>query len=92
MFRQPLRANTSVDRMFGLEGGYGQETMGLSETAAQDVITQVGNYGQIYDRHLTPLGLERAGSRNAALERRALQRLPEGWTDIRRALALTHSR
>ena len=57
--------NTSVDRMFGLSGSYGQETMGLSETAAQDVITQVGNYGQIYDRHLTPLGLERVGSRNA---------------------------
>ncbi len=57
--------NTSVDRMFGLEGGFGQDTMGLSETAAQDVIKQVGNYGEIYNRHLTPLGLERNGSRNA---------------------------
>ena len=57
--------NTSVDRMFGLEGGFGQETMGLSNTAAQDVIRQVGNYGEIYNRHLAPLGLEREGSRNA---------------------------
>ena len=56
---------TAIDRMFGLEGGYGQETMGLSQTAAQDVIRMVGNYGEIYDRHLTPLGLEREGSRNA---------------------------
>ncbi len=56
--------NTAVDRMFGLEGGYGQEDLGLSQTAAQDVIRQVGNYGEIYDRHLTPLGVTRAGSRN----------------------------
>ena len=56
--------NTAVDRLFGLEGGYGQEDLGLSPTAAQDVIRQLGNYGEIYDRHLTPLGVTRAGSRN----------------------------
>ena len=56
---------TAVDRMFGLGGSYGQEEMGLSETAAQDVIRAVGNYGEIYDRHLTPVGLSREGSRNA---------------------------
>ena len=60
-----VTGNTAVDRLFGLSGSYGQETMGLSETAAQDVIKAVGNYGEIYDRHLTPLGLEREGSRNA---------------------------
>ena len=60
-----VTGNTAVDRLFGLSGSYGQETMGLSETAAQDVIKAVGNYGEIYDRHLTPLGLERKGSRNA---------------------------
>ena len=54
-----------VDRLFGLAGSYGQEAMGLKATAAQDVIRQVGNYGQIFDRHLTPLGLAREGSRNA---------------------------
>ena len=56
--------NTAVDRLFGLAGGYGQEDLGLSPTAAQDVIRQLGNYGEIYDRHLTPLGVTRAGSRN----------------------------
>ena len=56
--------DTAVDRLFGLEGGYGQEDLGLSPTAAQDVIRQLGNYGEIYDRHLTPLGVTREGSRN----------------------------
>ena len=56
---------TAVDRLFGVSGSFGQETMGLSQTVAQDVIRQVGNYGEIYDRHLTPLGLTREGSRNA---------------------------
>ncbi len=56
---------SAVDRMLGFTGSYGQETMGLSDTVAQDVIKEVGNYGEIYDRHLTPLGLDREGSRNA---------------------------
>lgn len=56
--------DTAVDRLFGLEGSWGQEDLGLSATAAQDVIRQVGNYGEIYDRHLTPLGVTREGSRN----------------------------
>ena len=60
-----VTGNTSVDRIMGLEGSWGQETLGLSQTVAQDVIRAVGNYGEIYDRHLTPLGLIREGSRNA---------------------------
>ena len=73
-----VTGNTSVDRMFGLEGGYGQETMGLGETAAQDVIKQVGNYGEIYNRHLAPLGLERAGSRNALWSAAPCNDCPKG--------------
>ena len=57
--------NTPVDRMLGLEGAFGQEEAGLGVTVAQDVIRAVGNYGEIYDRHLTPLGIAREGSRNA---------------------------
>ena len=56
---------TAVDRLFGLEGSYGQEEIGLHTDVAQDVIRAVGNYGEIYDRHLTGLGLTREGSRNA---------------------------
>ena len=59
--------NTKVDRLFGLEGSFGQETLGLSQTVAQDVISSVGNYGEIYDRNLGPGGinLPREGGRNA---------------------------
>ncbi|MCY3690928.1 MAG: amino acid ABC transporter substrate-binding protein, partial [Chloroflexi bacterium] len=57
--------DTRVDRLFGLEGSFGQEALGLPDAVAQDVIRGVGNYGEIYDRHLRPLGLEREGSRNA---------------------------
>ena len=85
-----VTGDTAVDRLFGLEGGFGQETLGLSETVAQDVIRAVGNYGEIYDRHLTPLGLEREGSRNAPLERRPLRRLPQGRPGLRRAPAVVN--
>ena len=59
--------STSVDRLFGIEGSFGQESLGLSNTAAQDVISSVGNYGEIYDRNLGPSGinLPREGGRNA---------------------------
>ena len=59
--------NTKVDRLFGLEGSFGQETLGLSQTVAQDVIRGVGNYGEIYERNLGPGGinLPREGGRNA---------------------------
>ncbi len=57
--------NAAVDRLFGLEGSFGQEDLELALTVAQDVIRAVGNYREIYQRHLAPLGLERRGSRNA---------------------------
>jgi general L-amino acid transport system substrate-binding protein len=33
--------------------------LGLPTDFAYQVVSQVGNYGEIFDRHLTPLGLER---------------------------------
>ncbi|GIX48567.1 MAG: hypothetical protein KatS3mg131_2778 [Candidatus Tectimicrobiota bacterium] len=33
--------------------------LGLSEDFMVRIIRQVGNYGEIFARHLTPLGLER---------------------------------
>ena len=62
-----VTGDTKVDRLFGLEGSFGQDSLGISQTAAQDVIRSVGNYGEIYDRNLGPGGinLPRAGSRNA---------------------------
>ncbi len=62
-----VTGDAKVDRLFGLEGSFGQESLGLKNTAAQDVIRSVGNYGEIYARHLGPdgIGLSRENGRNA---------------------------
>ena len=59
--------DTKVDRLFGLEGSFGQESLGLSQNAAQTVIRAVGNYGEIYNRNLGPGGIDlpRENGRNA---------------------------
>ncbi len=50
-----------------LLGGAGelQTRMGLRPDAFYDVVRQIGNYGEIYDRHLVPIGLDRDGTPNA---------------------------
>ncbi len=62
-----VTGDAKVDRLFGLEGSFGQESLGLGDTVAQDVIKAVGNYGDIYDRNLGPDGinLPRENGRNA---------------------------
>lgn len=50
--------------MMGAEGEY-QSAMGLSADAFYNVIGQVGNYDEIWERTLTPVGLSREGSYNA---------------------------
>ena len=72
--------DTKVDRLLGFEGSYGQESMGISLTAAQDVIRTVGNYGEIYDRNLGPGGinLPREGGRNALWSDAACTGCPKG--------------
>jgi len=53
-----------IRRLLGTEGDYGAE-LGLSRTWAYDVIKNVGNYAEIYDRHLGPdtaLALERGAN------------------------------
>ena len=47
--------------LLGLEGGLGA-ALGVDDDWVYRVLEAVGNYGEIYDRHLgpgTPLGLER---------------------------------
>ena len=80
----------AVDRLFGLSGSYGQEAMGLSETVAQDVIRAVGNYGEIYDRHFGPDGvnLPRENSRNALWAEAPCRDCPRGGTDLRSTAAV----
>ena len=48
-----------ASRLFGAAADELQTKMGLSADAFYQVIKQVGNYAEVYDRHLTPLGLER---------------------------------
>ena len=58
----------------------GESSSRLSRTAAQDVIRGVGNYGEIYDRHLGDggIGLPREGGRNALWADAPCQDCPKG--------------
>lgn len=50
----------------GFDGGEPSDfSFGIQVDFMQKVISQVGNYGEVYDRHLVPLGLTREGSLNA---------------------------
>ena len=53
-------------RLLGIEGEFGA-LLGLEPDFVVDVITAVGNYGEIYERHLGPAGtnIPREGSLNA---------------------------
>ena len=55
--------NPSVARIVGSEGSTGPD-LGLSQDWAYTAIKQVGNYGEIYERTVEPLGIPRAGSVN----------------------------
>ena len=72
--------DAKVDRLFGLEGSFGQEGLGLSTTVAGDVIRSVGNYGEIYDRNLGKDGIQlpREGGRNALWSGAPCQDCPKG--------------
>ncbi len=53
--------NPEINRMLGNEGGLG-EMIGLSPDWAKNAIAAVGNYGEIFERHIgenTPIGLAR---------------------------------
>lgn len=58
--------NPEIARFVGAEtegalGGF----LGLSPDFAVNVIEAVGNYGEIYERHITPVGIAREGTANA---------------------------
>ena len=55
--------NPSVGRLVGAEGDTG-EKLGLSADWSYQVIKQVGNYGEIYESTVEPIGIPRAGSVN----------------------------
>ncbi|GIS16751.1 MAG: amino acid ABC transporter substrate-binding protein [Alphaproteobacteria bacterium] len=55
--------NPSVGRLVGAEGDTG-EKLGLAADWSYQVIKQVGNYGEIYEATVEPIGIPRAGSVN----------------------------
>ncbi|WP_088345225.1 MULTISPECIES: amino acid ABC transporter substrate-binding protein [Rhodomicrobium] len=57
-------ANPDIKRLLGVEDKMG-ENLGLTNSFAYDAVKQVGNYDELYQRSITPLGLKREGSVNA---------------------------
>jgi general L-amino acid transport system substrate-binding protein len=49
--------NVQIQRLLGQEGEFGQADLGLDTDFAANVIREVGNYGEIYNRYMGPDGL-----------------------------------
>jgi general L-amino acid transport system substrate-binding protein len=56
--QQANSTNPVIQRFIGAKGELGK-SLGLDNRWAYNIIKQVGNYGESFDRHLTPLGLDR---------------------------------
>ncbi len=57
--------DVNIQRFLGLtEDGFGA-SLGISNSFAADIIAAVGNYAEIYERNVVPLGIAREGSQNA---------------------------
>ena len=57
--------DAEAGRLLGGDGEM-QSAMGLAPDAFFQVIKQVGNYNEIFERHLVPVGLSRRDSANAS--------------------------
>ena len=62
-----------IKRLLGVDGDLGK-TMGLDNRWAYDAVKQVGNYGEMYERSITPMGLARG--QNALWTQGGLQFAP----------------
>jgi general L-amino acid transport system substrate-binding protein len=58
------RVTPEVARFLGQANNSAGDYLGIPNDFVVNVITAVGNYGEIYERNLTPLGLSREGSPN----------------------------
>jgi general L-amino acid transport system substrate-binding protein len=56
--QQAKNATPVIQRFVGAKGEFGK-MLGLDNRWAYNIIKQVGNYGESFDRHLTPLGVDR---------------------------------
>jgi len=54
-----MKSSESVEirRLLGVEGSFGQEDLSLAPDFVVNVISALGNYGEIYDRYMGPNGL-----------------------------------
>ncbi len=61
------RADTSptVQRVLGTQGDLGK-ALGLDNAWALKIVKQVGNYGELWERNLAPLGIDRGPNRLSA--------------------------
>jgi len=57
--------DVAIQRLLGQGGSDAGNYLGIPNDFMVTVITQVGNYAEVYDTHLVPLGLVREGSQNA---------------------------
>lgn len=64
-----------VQRLLGRNGDLGK-MLGLNDAWAVNVIKAVGNYGEVFERNLAPLGIQRAESPNALWTKGGLQYSP----------------
>ena len=56
--QQANSQNPSIQRFVGTQGEYGK-MLGVDAKWSYNVIKQVGNYAEIYDKNVKPLGIER---------------------------------
>jgi general L-amino acid transport system substrate-binding protein len=55
---QKASTDPNIRRLLGVEGGFGAK-LGVDNAWCANVIEKVGNYGEMYERNITPLGLLR---------------------------------
>jgi general L-amino acid transport system substrate-binding protein len=58
-------ADPSVQRLLGTQGDLGT-ALGVDNAWAFNIISQVGNYAEVWERNLAPLGIERGANRLAS--------------------------
>jgi general L-amino acid transport system substrate-binding protein len=63
-----------VRRLLGVESNLGH-SLGLDDKWAANIIRQVGNYGELWERDITPMGLDRG--KNALWTKGGLQYAPQ---------------
>ena len=63
-----------IRRLLGMESNLGSQ-LGLDNAWAANIVRQVGNYGELYERNITPMGLDRG--KNALWTKGGLQYAPQ---------------